>query len=460
VSERNQDNPPLPPLEERIKGFLEYLTLLVLLRQDGGNRQSHDESHGNLIRVMTVHASKGLEFPIVYLPELVQQRFPFRVMPNSIVVPKGMLPEACTEENAHETSEACLFYVGITRAQNHLILTSSDRYGKKASKRSPYLDALEAHLPAERISRLRWDHTTLSTLSPDIQLLSHYTSLANSDQASAHFPSQPSENFINAMKPSTISSSAIKAYQHCPRQYAYNSIYHFSGDPNPYYLFIQAIRKTLREAHKRCQGNDTSESDYRYMPTQQEIQALFTHYWQELDGHTTPFTSFYERHGHQIVEALWRTLLAHDKVNWDLSLPLQVEIAGTLVDVTIDRVETAHQANTSARFVHTRFGKSKEKPTAETRELLYVLAYRQQHPGQSVELHSHNVSTNERTPIKLTQKKEQSLYEHAEQAIKGLQQHEYPAQPSQPLRCPSCPFFWICPAGENGREADTFTHKR
>jgi len=465
VSEQNQDSPLLPPLEERIKGFLEYLTLLVLLRQDGGNRSGNDEGNGentDIIRVMTVHASKGLEFPIVYMPELVQQRFPFRAMPNLVYPPRGMLPEASTGENAHETSEACLFYVGTTRARDHLILSHSDRYGKKAYKRSLYLDALEAGLPAKRVSRLHWDGTIPGTTSVDNQLLYSEPTPAPTDaipkghtvnrvptphaiNCSAD-ASQPSEEFISAMRPPTLSSSAIEAYQRCPRQYAYDTIYHFSGDPNAYQLFRMATRKTVEELRKRCQGTNTSESDHGHVPTQQEIQQLYTQYWQELDGHTTPFAALYEQHGHEVVEALRCKVITQQEVNWDLHMGLDVDIAGTPVRVTIDRVETTNQASTPVRFVRTRFGKSKEKATAETRELLYILAYRQRHPGQSVELHSHNMSTDQVTSMKLTQKKEQSLYESVEKALKGLQQNHYPAQPSQPLRCPSCPFFWICPA--------------
>lgn len=441
ADEQNQDSSLLPSLEERIKGFLEYLTLLVLLRQDGGNRQGNNENNGensDIIRVMTVHASKGLEFPVVYMPELVQQRFPFRAMPNPISAPTGMLHNTSIGEKSHETSESCLFYVGITRARDHLILSSSDRYGKKAYKRSLYLEALEAGLPAERTSRLHWDLTT--------DVPSPVPTDTSTPPPATRSPSQASEDFINAMRPPTLSSSAIEAYLRCPRQYAYDTIYHFSGNPSAYQLFRMATRKTLEELHKRCQGNGTSKSDYRHMPTQQEIQELYTQHWQELDGHITPFSTLYEEHGHEVVEALRHKVIMQQEINWDLHMPLHVDIADTTVRVTIDRVETTQQANTPIRFVRTRFGKSKEKPTTDTRELLYILAHRQHYPEQSLELHSHNMSTNEIIAMKLTQKKEQSLYESLEQAIAGLQQNHYPAQPSQPLRCPSCPFFWICPA--------------
>jgi DNA helicase-2/ATP-dependent DNA helicase PcrA len=454
ANEQNQDGPLLPPLEERIKGFLEYLTLLVLLRQDGGNRHGNDENngeHANIIHVMTVHASKGLEFPIVYMPELVQQRFPFRSMPNPVPAPRGMLPEASTGKNAHETSEACLFYVGITRARDHLILTSSERYGKKAYKRSTFLDALEAGLPAERISKLQWDHPIASATPPTdaINWVPTPHAINCQDVHDTNYTTdayQPSADFINAMRPSTLSSSAIEAYLRCPRQYAYDSIYHFSADPTGYQLFRTAIRKTVEELRIRCQRINTGELDHIHIPTQQEIQQLYTHHWQELNGHTTPFAALYEQHGHEVVEALRHKLITQSEFNWDLHMGLDVDIASITVRVTIDRVETMNKASTPVRFVRTRFGKSKEKPTVETRELLYILAHRQHHPEQSVELHSHNMSTDEVMPMKLTQKKEQSLRESIEQAIQGLQDNHYPAQPSQPARCPNCPFFWICPA--------------
>jgi superfamily I DNA/RNA helicase len=479
ANEQNQDSPLLPPLEERIKGFLEYLTLLVLLRQDSGNRQGNDENngeHADIIRVMTVHASKGLEFPIVYMPELVQQRFPLRFQ--SQLGDNPLLYAASSQYSTpvKETSEACLFYVGITRARDHLILTASERYGKKAYKRSSYLDALEAGLPAERISKLQWDHpiAPAAPLPPaDAKIDSYFgvptshaincptdVSLTDEVNCTAALPgAEPdlsgegvgnrfsaSASFINAMRPPTLSSSAIEAYQRCPRQYAYDSIYHFSGDPTGYQLFRMTIRKVTEDLRTRCQRISIGESDPAHLPTQQEIQQLYTHHWQELNGHTTPFAALYEQHGHEVVEALRHKLIMQSEFNWDLHIGLDVDIAGAAVRVTIDRVETTNKASTPVRFVRTRFGKSKEKPTVETRELLYILAHRQHHPEQNVELHSHNMSTDEVMPMKLTQKKEQSLRESIEQAIQGLQDNHYPAQPSQPSRCPSCLFFWICPA--------------
>ncbi len=154
----------------------------------------------------------------------------------------------------------------------------------------------------------------------------------------------------------------------------------------------------------------------------------------------------YEEHGHSIIEAVRRNLSIQEDVNWEARPRYNVEIAGRTVHVTVDRVEASNQTGTPARFVRTRFGKRKDKPVAEMRELFYVLASRQLHPGQSIELHSHNMSTGEMVPVKMTARKEQSLYEDVERSIQGLESNAYPAQPAEPFRCPGCPFFLICPA--------------
>jgi superfamily I DNA/RNA helicase len=59
-----------PDLQEQIRGFLDYLQILLSLRQEiEGKRDGDDEeaeAAPEQLRVMTVHASKGLEFPVVY----------------------------------------------------------------------------------------------------------------------------------------------------------------------------------------------------------------------------------------------------------------------------------------------------------------------------------------------------------------------------------------------------------
>ncbi|GCE18061.1 UvrD-helicase domain-containing protein [Dictyobacter kobayashii] len=419
-------------IEEQVRDFLDYLRLLVQLRQDSGSRQnSNDEADAetDTINVMTVHASKGLEFPVVYMPGLMQRRFPTSARSGSIKPPLGMLS---TENNSHEVGEACLFYVGVTRARDQLVLSYSERYGKAQQKyqRSPYLDALEAGLGEDRIIKQHWNQHYAGTL------------LEENDIVGIH-SSQPGEEFIAAMSPPTLSTYAIESYLYCPRKYVYSSIYHFEDQPDGYRLFTQATRKTVEAIHKQL---DESKDPAR-LPSQQEIQELYIQHWQDLGGHTEPFATMYEEHGQQVVESIRRRLHSQEEVSWQLQPGYNVEIAGTRVHVPIDRVETANTATQQPdRFIRTSYGRAKEKHDPRPKDLLYHLAYRQQYPGQSVEVHSHNMSTGENTPITITAKKEKNLYQEVEQAVKGLEEHRYPAQPKDAQRCPGCPFFFICPA--------------
>jgi DNA helicase-2/ATP-dependent DNA helicase PcrA len=372
------------------------------------------------------------------MPGLVQRRFPLQARSSPVEAPRGMLPEESTGSAAHESGESCLFYVGVTRARDQLVLSYGERYGKIKYKRSPYIDALEAGLPAERIIKLHWENAGSNET----------TELAQSPVVS----SQPGENFINAMRAHILSASTIEAYQRCPRQYAYSTLYHFENEADAYQLFWQTTQKTVDALRQRMQ--ESKEADKQMgarkvtpFPTQQEIQELYTQHWQESGGHEAPFAPMYEEHGHEIVEAVRRTLSVQEDIVWDMRPKRSIDIAGKTVHVTIDRIEASTQTGEQApRFVRTQFGKRKEKPTATTRELFYTLAYRQEHPGQNVELHSHNMSTGEIVPLALSAKKEQSLRDEVELAMKGLEQNRYPAQPAEPFRCPTCPFFLICPA--------------
>ncbi|GAC1649031.1 MAG: UvrD-helicase domain-containing protein [Ktedonobacteraceae bacterium] len=425
------------PLEEQIHGFLEYLSLLVLLRQDGVNRQQNDEEsdtvQADMLRVMTVHASKGLEFPIVYMPGLVQQRFPTTARSSAISAPTGMLDGEIeqSKSKAHESGESCLFYVGITRARDALVLSYSERYGKKNYKRSLYLDALEAGLPEGRITKVSWTNTTGATIDKQ-----------KSNQIVRE--NTLSETFINAMKSETLNTAAIEAYLRCPRQYAYSTLYHFGSQDDGYHLFWQTTQKTVETLRNQIQGSQ------EHMPSPAEVRTLYTQHWHEVGGHRVPFASFYERHGQEVLEAVQRDLTLHSDVTWEMRPHYPVKIDGKTVQVTIDRVELEQQempaTSMAPSFKRTRFGRKKDKPPAETRELFYTLAYRQHFPNQTPKLYSHNMSTGETTSITMTTKKEQSLYEEAVQAMQAMERNEYPAQPAEPFRCPTCPFFLICPA--------------
>jgi len=259
------------------------------------------------------------------------------------------------------------------------------------------------------------------------------------------FSSQPSDHFIEAIKPKTLTLSALETYQRCPRQYMYSTIYGFQGEKSAYVAFWRATRDTVEELKQKLEANKSTEHWDGELLTEEETQELYSQRWQQEKGHTLPFAALYERHGHEVTELIRRKLLASGDSNWQLRQNFTVDIAGKTIEVPVDRVEAPAQDGEPIKFVRTRFGKRKEKPTATAREMLYARASRQHHPGRNIELQLHNMSTGETYPITLTNKKEQSLYNELEQAILGLERNEFPPKPDV-VKCPTCPFFLICPA--------------
>ena len=116
VDEKRAENPGV--------SLTECLNQLILGHQDD------DDDQGNRVALMTLHASKGLEFPMVFLTGLEENILPHHV--------------SIEEEKVDE--ERRLAYVGITRAQRELIITLAKertRFGDKIKcEPSRFLDEL------------------------------------------------------------------------------------------------------------------------------------------------------------------------------------------------------------------------------------------------------------------------------------------------------------------------------
>jgi ATP-dependent exoDNAse (exonuclease V) beta subunit len=383
-----------------------------------------------VLRVMTVHASKGLEFPVVYLPGLAKNRFPLGKRPNATPPPTGMLAPESEGESAHASGEACLFYVGTTRARDQLILSYSERYGKQNVKRSGYIDALVTGLPDERVQRVHWqDPPEEVAEEPEQQ---------SAGELEPGTGLQPSQDFIVAMQPAILKDRQIEDYLICPRRYAYSTIYAFRRDDGTFLPFWQATDATIKALVKRA--GDSAEPDETG-----EATDLFHHFWHAHGDENGPFAQLYMRHGREVAARLQRDLQEKQDSDWQLRQNLDVKLAGRQVEVTIDRVETSGEDGQPTKFVRTRYGKSKSKPNPGMRDLLYIHAGRQHHAGQDIVPETHNLSTGERHEIKITARKEESLLSDFERVMQGIESQDYTPRPDA-FVCPTCPFYLICPA--------------
>ncbi|MDQ6972783.1 MAG: UvrD-helicase domain-containing protein [Mariprofundaceae bacterium] len=117
-----------------VADFIQRLTLLADRDEEAGN----DE-----VRLMTVHAAKGLEFDHVYIVGMEEGSFPHR---NAV------------EENRME-EERRLMYVAVTRARFHLTLS--------CSKKRRRFGQVESNTPSPFLQELGGEHVLWVDKEPD-----------------------------------------------------------------------------------------------------------------------------------------------------------------------------------------------------------------------------------------------------------------------------------------------------
>ncbi len=147
---------------ERVKSFEsrnDHKSLHAFLAEFAHERDAGEEgslsmdveSGPELVRIMTIHASKGLEFRHVFIVNMVDRRFPSQSHGEAIPLPDGLIESVSHSSQDHLEEERRLFYVAMTRAKEGLYFTSADDYGgARERKLSRFLSELGYQKPTDR----------------------------------------------------------------------------------------------------------------------------------------------------------------------------------------------------------------------------------------------------------------------------------------------------------------------
>ncbi len=197
-----------------------------------------DWSENNAVNILTIHSSKGLEFPVVFVVNLVTQRFPSRDRKDQIPIPTDLIREVLPDSDQNISEERRLFYVAMTRAKDKLYLTAANYYGegKRERKLSPFIYEALGETYVNQIIQKKKVEASVKQLS-----LLDLMPIPVEQELSVEKPDIP---FI----PITyISYSQIQTYDMCPLHYKLRYILHIPPFPNSSLSYGTSVHGALRD---------------------------------------------------------------------------------------------------------------------------------------------------------------------------------------------------------------------
>ena len=322
---------------ESFVGFLEFQAPNVY--------EESDEDAGyvapDAVVISTVHRSKGLQWPAVFVPYLRANRFPMKAPGGTQTIPHIVPLEAVPHGDRYKTNrsdETRLFYVAVTRAQKYLYCTYAPGDSAMYKKASDfYLHSTES----------TWMSTTDEGL-PEI----------------ARLTPTPKRNTPNI----TISFSELKYLFECPYQFKLRFMYGFNPPIHEALGYGKGLHDALAEMHKRALVGD--------LPTRAEAADLVDRHLHTPYAYPTlraelraaavaAIERYFDRHG----DDLTRTIHSEKVIEVEFS-------PGVTVKGRIDLIKSLETGETAiVDFKSTKDSQSED--ITKDQLSIYALGYQQ-----------------------------------------------------------------------------------
>ena len=397
------------------KFFATYLRFLI----DGGLGEYEDDSeyapHG-CVSFMTIHQSKGLEFPVVIVGSL------YGVPRNNNDAIISALETEFYHRKPLEPFDRIklfdfwrLYYTAFSRAQNLLVLTATDIKGHGADP-SKYFRALFDELPSY------WD--------PDI------------DYTKYNFETVKEVN----IKPSYAFTSSISVYENCAKQYKFFKELGFTAVRKGQTLFGTLVHHTIEDIHKAALRGEESTI------TKENVEKWFNLNYESI------CLKEHEYLAEQVRDAALKQILKYVDRNgrdWSKIKAAEVEVSHVEPEyILTGKVDLVQGENGTVEIVDF---KSEKKPDifAESERLehyrkqLEIYAYIIENKmGMPVsKMHLYYTGAEDSNPLISFDNNKAEISKTIEdftKTVKKIQNKEFNCEASKHMTCRECDFRYYC----------------
>ncbi len=383
-----------------------------------------DWSENDAVNILTVHSAKGLEFPAVFLVNLVSARFPTTQRHEQIPIPEALIKELLPTGDYHLEEERRLFYVGMTRARDSLYFTAAKYYGegKREKKLSPFI--IEA-VGEERLKTLESQTSSAKQLS-----------LLEWEKVEA----EPGEA-LHAKPLNYLSYSQVETFKTCPLQYKYRYVLRIPVPPSAALTFGDTMHRTMRDFYELViAGAD---------PDKNTLLTLYGRNWSSLGFGDKRYEEKMKNQGEKLLEEFWAKGYDPKRVPTNLEQPFKIKITPQLqLGGKIDRVDQLE--NDKIEIIDYKTGAApKSRDVASDLQLtVYALAatdkglYRK--PPEKVIVSFYFFEGQEKISATRTQEQLEQVRSEIAQKAKEIASSDFAPTPGK--HCDFCEFRLICEA--------------
>jgi DNA helicase II / ATP-dependent DNA helicase PcrA len=197
--------------------------------------QNNQYANPDAVRIMTVHQAKGMQWPVIFVPALLKNRFPSKRQGGRNVwhlIPRNGVKEQARYEGTLE-DERRLFYVAVTRSQKFLHMTWAPVPGNQLYQNCSGF--WEDVLASKFVKRRLQNYSTRKRLTPT-----------------------PRKGVANVV----FSFSDLKYFFECPYQFKLRILYGFNPPIREELGFGRSLHNALAEVHARAiRGDYATDAD-------------------------------------------------------------------------------------------------------------------------------------------------------------------------------------------------------